>query len=314
MELNHDALVRRRSSVPTPVRAAVQARPLGDWLDHDPDNERLRRRAELQHRVGAPLMRPLRVAVVSLKGGVGKTTVSAGLGLTLAEHRGDRIAVLDAAPDPGTLASRLMGAAAGAREHLATRDRVETLGELVSVCGLAGRLSVVGSTDTPGLDEFGAAHYRQVDAHLSRFFDIVVTDCGPGMRHSAVRAAVVAADVLLVAGAFAVDDASRAAATLDWLDAHGLSDRAREALVVLTADRPTPQVPTDRVREHFARRARGVLEIPHDPHLRSGGPIDYDQLRDSTRDRFLELAALVVEGVPGRADTTISGATIEAAG
>jgi len=31
------------------------------------------------------------IAVSSLKGGVGKTTVSAVLGLTLAEHRGDRV-------------------------------------------------------------------------------------------------------------------------------------------------------------------------------------------------------------------------------
>jgi hypothetical protein len=49
------------------------------------------------------------IAVSSLKGGVGKTTVAAVLGLTLAEYRGDRVIAVDANPDAGTLADRLSG-------------------------------------------------------------------------------------------------------------------------------------------------------------------------------------------------------------
>lgn len=60
-------------------------------------------------RVRAPLAGAHRVAVMSVKGGVGKTTVAACLGQALAEHRGDRAVVLDANPDAGTLADRLTG-------------------------------------------------------------------------------------------------------------------------------------------------------------------------------------------------------------
>ena len=44
------------------------------------------------------------VAVLSLKGGVGKTTTTIGLGATFASWRGDRVIAVDANPDFGTLA------------------------------------------------------------------------------------------------------------------------------------------------------------------------------------------------------------------
>ncbi|BBG00979.1 MULTISPECIES: nucleotide-binding protein [Pseudonocardia] len=291
-ELSHDSLVRPAGGRAPSVLPA--ARPLGDWLDRDPGQDAESRRAELRERVAVPVRGPVRVAVLSVKGGVGKTTVAAGLGLTLAEHRGDRIAALDVAPDPGTLAERLTGSVPGAREQLAGRARVETFGELVAASGTSGRLTVIGSTDEADDVGFGVEDYRRVDAHLARFFDVVVADCGPSVRHGAASAAAAAADAVVVVGSFAVDDASRASTTLRWLADSGTTDRPGDALVVLTCDR-RPDVSAELVRSHFARRARGPLEISYDPHLRSGGPIEYERLAESTRDRFLELAAHVLE-------------------
>src|SRR3954470_3066378 len=57
------------------------------------------RRRALRERARKPLPGAHQIAVTSLKGGVGKTTVSAVLGLMLAENRGDRVVVLDANPD-----------------------------------------------------------------------------------------------------------------------------------------------------------------------------------------------------------------------
>ncbi|MGH3168818.1 MAG: AAA family ATPase, partial [Trebonia sp.] len=48
-----------------------------------------------------------RVAVMSLKGGVGKTTTAVGLGATLASLRGDRVIAMDANPDRGTLSDKV---------------------------------------------------------------------------------------------------------------------------------------------------------------------------------------------------------------
>src|SRR5215218_8061835 len=76
--------------------------------DPGPDGTELAGRERLA-RIRVPLDRPRRIAVTSLKGGVGKTTVTALLGLMLAEHRGDRVVAVDANPDAGTLADRLSG-------------------------------------------------------------------------------------------------------------------------------------------------------------------------------------------------------------
>ena len=56
--------------------------------------------------VRAPLRGDYRIAVMSLKGGVGKTTTTVALGGVFAAERGDRVIAIDANPDLGTLAQR----------------------------------------------------------------------------------------------------------------------------------------------------------------------------------------------------------------
>ncbi|GEM_PF-2056589 len=56
-----------------------------------------------------PLRDDYRIAVMSLKGGVGKTTTTVALGGIFAETRGDRVVAVDANPDLGTLAQRAVG-------------------------------------------------------------------------------------------------------------------------------------------------------------------------------------------------------------
>jgi MinD-like ATPase involved in chromosome partitioning or flagellar assembly len=104
----------------------------------------------------------------------------------------------------------------------------------------------------------------------------------------------------VVVGAPTVDGASRASKTLDWLVAHGYSDQVAHAVVVLSCDRTSAEVDPRRVRGHFEARCRGVVEIPHDPHLASGGRIELDRLRPATRDAFLTLAALLADGFGAR--------------
>src|SRR6185437_14901978 len=66
------------------------------------------RRRDLINRVRTPVVGGHhRVAVLSLKGGVGKTTTAVGLGATLATLRGDRVIAVDANPDRGTLSDKV---------------------------------------------------------------------------------------------------------------------------------------------------------------------------------------------------------------
>ena len=60
-------------------------------------------RRELIARVNQPLRGCYKIAMLSLKGGVGKTTTTTTLGSTFASLRGDRVVAVDANPDRGTL-------------------------------------------------------------------------------------------------------------------------------------------------------------------------------------------------------------------
>ena len=62
---------------------------------------------ELLERIRRPVIGDYRVAVLSVKGGVGKTSTTIGLGATFASLRGDRVIAIDANPDFGTLAHRV---------------------------------------------------------------------------------------------------------------------------------------------------------------------------------------------------------------
>jgi MinD-like ATPase involved in chromosome partitioning or flagellar assembly len=254
-------------------------------------------RCDREDRVRRPLAAPHHVAVVSLKGGVGKTTVAACIGLVMSELRGDRVAVLDADPDAGTLADRLSGESTVSLRDLAPHaDAVRSLAELDRYTSLSGRLQVLAGDQRPLRDDaLDEAEYARAAAAMARFCNVVITDSGPGMLHAAVRATLAVADSLVVVGSPTVDGASRAARTLDWLAAHGRPKAARRSVVVLSGDRAAPEVDVARLREHFAPRCRAVVDLPRDPHLATGGRIRPAALRPATGAAVLELAALVAD-------------------
>jgi MinD-like ATPase involved in chromosome partitioning or flagellar assembly len=295
-QLTDDTIVRRRSDPPTAGwRRAVHT--LSGGMINRGAGPAERHRQGLTLRIRRPLDGPHQIAVSSVKGGVGKTTVAALLGLTLAEHRGDRVVALDADPDAGTLADRLTGEpGVTVRELIEHIDGVRALPDVARFTSLAGRLQVLASEQDPARSEaFNRAEYEQVCRVLRRFYNIVVTDSGTGILHSAMDGILARTDTLVVVGALTLDSASRASKTLDWLVAHGHRDLVGNAVVALAGDRTSKEVDTTRLRSHFAARCRAVVDLPHDPHLATGGRIDMGALRRSTVDAVLELTALVAD-------------------
>jgi MinD-like ATPase involved in chromosome partitioning or flagellar assembly len=255
-------------------------------------------RLELIHRIRRPLLSPHRVAVVSVKGGVGKTTVAACLGLGFAELRGDRVLALDANPDAGTLSERLTGPGGPTvRDLFEDMPRLRSVGELTRYVRPAGRLHVLGSEQEPMMgDAFSADEYLEVTDLLARYYNIIITDSGTGMVHSAMEATLATADSLVIVGSPTIDGANRAGRTLDFLADSGYQEAAEQAVVVLCGDRHSPDVAHDRIRSHFAARCRAVVDIPPDPHLATGGRINPALWRGDTRDAWYLLAALVADG------------------
>jgi MinD-like ATPase involved in chromosome partitioning or flagellar assembly len=261
------------------------------------------RRRDLINRVRTPVAGGHhRVAVLSLKGGVGKTTTAVGLGATFATLRGDRVIAVDANPDRGTLSDKVrLETAATVRDLLNERDQVRRYADVRAFTTQApSRLEVLASDRDPAVSvAFGADDYCDAARVLEHFYSICLTDCGTGLLHSAMSGVLALADQIVVVSSPSVDGARSASATLDWLEVHSCGDLVRNGVVVLSTIRPKSKstVDLDRLEHHFAARCRAVARIPYDAHLEEGAEVDLELLSAETADAYLTLAALVGDGL-----------------
>ncbi|WP_310768811.1 AAA family ATPase [Mycobacterium sp. Z3061] len=258
-----------------------------------------RQQDHLLAEIRQPIVGDFRIAVLSIKGGVGKTTTTFGLGSALATVRHDRVIAVDANPDRGTLGERV--------GDLSTRSTVRDLLSDPNINRYAdvrnhtlmatSRLEVLASEQDPAVSEvFGADDYRRTVDILRHYYNIILTDCGTGIMHSAMSAVLDLAHTIVLVSSPAIDAARSASATLDWLMQHGHSGLVREAHVVLSASRPgSAALKLDKVYEHFQSRCRSIHLIPFDPHLAEGADVDFGRLNPATRQAYLELAGSVAE-------------------
>ncbi|TQN28657.1 MinD-like ATPase involved in chromosome partitioning or flagellar assembly [Haloactinospora alba] len=298
--LDPDSLVRGKREQPGGGwRKAVHTLSLGMVTPGESATER--RRRDLAGRARTNVVGGHhRVAVLSLKGGVGKTTTTVALGNTLASLRGDRVLAVDANPDRGTLSDKVrLETTATIRDLLNEREVISRYAEMRGFTSQsASRLEILASDRDPAVSEaFSENDYREVTRILERFYSICLTDCGTGLLHSAMRGVLGLADQVVLVSSGSVDGARSASATLDWLEAHEYGYLVRGAVVVLSMVRSDGKgsVDLDRLEQHFTGRCRSVIRVPWDQHLEEGAEVDLERLTPGARDAYLQLAATVGE-------------------
>jgi putative peptide zinc metalloprotease protein len=255
---------------------------------------------ELVAQVKTPITGCRKVAFVSRKGGVGKTTTCMVVGHTFASYRGDRVVALDANPDAGTLGHRLRRETA---ETVATllRDR-QAIGRYADARAYtsqaSSRLEVIAGDERCEIaDALGGADVGQAVGLLERHFNLLCLDTAPGVLGSAAQGVLEVADQVVIVSAASLDAARAASSTLDWLEEHGHGGLASSAVAVLNGVRVRQSgVDVGRIQEHFASRCRACIRIPWDPHLDTGAEVAVEELRPDTRQAFLELAAAIACG------------------
>jgi MinD-like ATPase involved in chromosome partitioning or flagellar assembly len=249
--------------------------------------------------IRTPVLSCYRIAVISLKGGVGKTTTTTALGSTLATERQDKILAIDANPDAGTLGRRVR------RETGATiRDLVQAIPYLNSYMDIrrftsqapSGLEIIANDVDPAVSTTFNDEDYRRAIDVLGKQYPIILTDSGTGLLYSAMRGVLDLADQLIIISTPSVDGASSASTTLDWLSAHGYADLVSRSLTVISGVRETGKmIKVEDIVAHFETRCRGVLVVPFDEHLAAGAEVDLDMMRPKVREAYFNLAALVAE-------------------
>ncbi|MEV0252235.1 AAA family ATPase [Nocardia sp. NPDC050712] len=253
---------------------------------------------ELVARIRQPVRGDYRIAVLSLKGGVGKTTTTMGLGSIYASIRGDRVIAVDANPDFGTLSQRVPLQTRSTVRDLLLDPNVERYSDVRKHTSQAtSRLEVLASERDPAASEQFTEHeYRAVARILQRYYNIILTDCGTGLTHSAMSGVLDLAHSLVLISSAAIDGARSAASTLDWLSLHGHDHLVRNAVVVINLPREgSVNVGIQQLREYFLARCRAVHIIPFDDHLSEGAEIDLHRLSKQAKRAYVELAATVAD-------------------
>ncbi len=218
------------------------------------------------------------IAVVSPKGGVGKTTVTALLGTLLSLLRRDPIVAVDTNPDFGSLGRVLTPDQNWYVDDLAqlvTEDDELSLTALDSQLGRAvhGLLVVPAPTDPARMAALDEEAYGRVIARLKDFFSLILLDCGTGLQDPASAAAIAAADQVVL-----ITDAQPATASLVAESTDLLHQWGRPITVVVNR-MPAKDARLDvHQLSRYLPAARGLVVVPDDIVAASrlaGGSFDW---------------------------------------
>jgi MinD-like ATPase involved in chromosome partitioning or flagellar assembly len=204
------------------------------------------------------------IAVVSPKGGVGKTTVTALLGTLLSLLRRDPIVAVDTNPDFGSLGRVLTPDQSWYVDDLAQlvlEDDELSLTALDSHLGRAvhGLLVVPAPTDPARMAALDEEAYSRVIARLKDFFSLILLDCGTGLQDPASAAAIAAADQVVL-----LTDAQPATASLVAESTDLLHQWGRPITVVVNR-MPAKEARLDvQQLSRYLPAARGLVVVPDD--------------------------------------------------
>ncbi|WP_037854487.1 hypothetical protein [Streptomyces sp. NRRL S-340] len=234
------------------------------------------------------------IAVTSIRGGSGKTTVAALLGTTYAHYRQDPVLVVEADPALGSLPLRL-----GAESLRWTTGDLAGLVEpqmsLLDVTGYLVQLPdnawlLPGSQGQVGamLDTRG---YERVMVSLRRYFGVTVVDCET-LPAEVARTALSAAQARVLTVPATLEGLASTHAVLEWM--RGLPRSiTTSTVVVLTETVPHTGVDLGKAAEQLKATGAAVRVLPYDRHLAAGGAIRTDLLARATRQAATALAAEV---------------------
>lgn len=273
------------------------------WIHHTTggvispgESHNARRVRETAERIRQPLDGDFRIAIMSVKGGVGKTSTAICLGSTFAQMRGDRVIAVDANPDFGTLAARVKQPNPATVRDLLRAPSTDRYAEVRAFTAQSdSRLEVLASDRDPHLSEaFSAENYHSTMEILRKHYNIILTDCGTGIVHSAMKGVLSQANCLVLVTTPALDGTQSAWATLDWLSAHGYTQLVSSTVVVVN-QLTDSGLDTESLESLFRQRCRAVCVIPHDSHIARGADIDMQKLHKCTADAYRGLAAMIAD-------------------
>lgn len=243
-----------------------------------------------------PVTTGRQIAVTSIRGGAGKSTVAALLGTTYAHYRQDPVLLVEADPALGSLPLRLGVTSL----RWTTGDVAHIVEPQMSLLDITGYLVQLPDNAwlLPGSQgEIGAmldtTAYERVMVALRRYFGVAVVDCET-LPAEVARVALSAAQARVLTSPATLEGVTSTYAVLEWM--RGLPRQVMAGtVVVLTELVPHTGLDLQEAAQKLRSIGASVQILPYDRHLAAGGTIRTDLLAHPTREAVTRLAADVFQ-------------------
>nr|WP_084453968.1 MinD/ParA family protein [Mycobacterium interjectum] len=253
----------------------------------------------LRDRIRTPVGGAFPIAVLNLKGGVGKTVVVEALGSTFAAVRDDRVVAVDI--DAGDLAERH-----GRRNPLSMADLLRN--------DAATRYSDVRAhtyKNSFGLEVLGLPDYARTDWRLERHdvgkafsvlrkhYSVLLVDCVKAVNSAVMDAVLPEARALVVVTSTSIDAIRKTKTTLDLLRNNGYQRLLSSTVLAINhVEAGRVGVVAAKELDLLSNRVAATVVLPFDRHVHDGKEIGLDRLSKDSRRSYLEMAAAIADMFP----------------
>jgi len=236
------------------------------------------------------------IAILGLKGGTGRTAVTVALGSALAQVRRDRVLAFDADASCGNLADRAgHQSSATVADVLADRDLTHYNDIRAHTGANAVNLEVLRAENySTARRVFSEADWHYAADAVSRFYNLVLADCGASLFDPVTRGVLSTASAVVIVTSASIDGARQAAIAIDWLRNNGHQDLLTRACVVINNVSPgETNIAVAELMRQFGQYVQPgrVIVLPWDKHIAAGTEIQSSHLDPTYKRKILELAA-----------------------
>ncbi|WP_242613937.1 MinD/ParA family ATP-binding protein [Actinomadura roseirufa] len=231
-----------------------------------------------------PVPSARRIAIASVRGGAGKTTMAALVATELARHRADRVLAADADAELGSLPLRL-----GLRADLSLFElvarRPPTFEEAARFLPrTADGLFVLSSTRGGRIaGEFTLETFQTALGLVGRYVAAMVVDCGAGILTELNRGVIAESHGLVLVTPGTVDGALSARGALEWFAANDQRALLSRTVIAMVSHAPQVGADLDRAMQMLTAWGLPVVPVPYDRHLATGGSVNVPKVSASAR-------------------------------
>jgi MinD-like ATPase involved in chromosome partitioning or flagellar assembly len=261
---------------------------------------------ELRDRIRRHIRKQYVVGVISGKGGVGKTTMTASIGAVFRECRPENVVAIDAAPGFGSLAGRIDEAPPGDYSAVLNDTDVQGYADIREHLGqnAIGLDVLAGNRASDQPRPLVPSMFAGVLSRLRRTHNVIVVDTSDDLEHPVMKAVFDACDTLVFVSGLTADTSLPVTRAIDLLRAMGYHELVSRSMVVLNDSRNSHDKEARAyLTERFGQSGATVEFMPYDPHLAKGGIIDVQhELNKKTRLRLFEITAALADKYTPDAD------------